>query len=235
MTTHAEMETCKIVFLCSGGGGNLRFVDAAIRLGWIENAELSAVLSDRECPANRFARSSGIETQVSDFSPASQLNLLTDLCRSNPAVIVTTVNKIQIPELVQTFRGRLVNLHYSLLPAFSGLIGAKPLRQALEYGAKFVGTTVHLVNEGVDTGKPIVQSVTSTRPADNEASLMDVVFRCGCISLLTALLNVVPETAKLSRVEQEIISVKRRLSFFSPAVTTHGEFFEDSFWDSLKV
>ena len=183
----------RIVFLCSGGGGNLKFIVHAIAQGWAGDAQVCAVLSDRECEANAFARMHRLPTEVLDFSPAGQRVVLERLQALGPDVVVTTVHRVLVPEMVQAFRGRLLNLHYSLLPAFGGAIGVRPVQQALDHGATFVGITVHHVDEGLDTGRPIVQAVTAVPPAAEVAPLMNVLFRAGCVGLLHAIGSLSPE------------------------------------------
>ena len=68
------------------------------------------------------------------------------------------------------FRGRLLNIHPSLLPAFPGLHAQ---RQALEHGARVSGATVHFVDDGVDTGPIVLQAAVPVRPDDTEATLAD--------------------------------------------------------------
>jgi len=70
--------------------------------------------------------------------------------------------------LLEAFAGRVVNIHPSLLPAFPGL---EAWRQALDYGVRFTGCTVHFVDEGVDTGPIIMQAVVPVLPDDTPASL----------------------------------------------------------------
>ena len=71
-------------------------------------------------------------------------------------------------EFVRAFAGCVLNVHPSLLPAFPGLAAQ---RQALEYGVKIAGATVHLVDEGVDTGPIVLQASVPVLPGDTEASL----------------------------------------------------------------
>ncbi|HEV8374606.1 MAG TPA: phosphoribosylglycinamide formyltransferase, partial [Candidatus Polarisedimenticolia bacterium] len=71
---------------------------------------------------------------------------------------------------VAHFAGRLLNIHPSLLPAFPGL---HPQRQALEHGARVSGATVHFVDEGVDTGPIVLQSVVPIEPDDTPGSLAE--------------------------------------------------------------
>src|SRR4029453_12530199 len=74
------------------------------------------------------------------------------------------------PAFVEHFRGRLLNIHPSLLPAFPGL---HPQRQTLEHGVKISGATVHFVDEGTDTGPIVLQAAVPVRQDDTEATLSD--------------------------------------------------------------
>jgi phosphoribosylglycinamide formyltransferase-1 len=78
--------------------------------------------------------------------------------------------RILSPRLVGHFKGRIFNIHPSLLPSFPGL---KVQRKALKYGVKFSGATVHFVDEGVDTGPIIVQAVVPILEGDTEESLSE--------------------------------------------------------------
>jgi phosphoribosylglycinamide formyltransferase-1 len=74
------------------------------------------------------------------------------------------------PGFVDHFRGRLLNIHPSLLPAFPGL---RPQRQALDHGARVSGATVHFVDDGVDTGPIVLQAAVPVMADDTEATLAD--------------------------------------------------------------
>jgi phosphoribosylglycinamide formyltransferase-1 len=78
--------------------------------------------------------------------------------------------RIISPEFVREFRMRILNIHPALLPSFPGLHAQ---RQALEYGAKITGCTVHFVDEGVDSGPVILQKAVSVLDDDTEESLSD--------------------------------------------------------------
>ncbi|MFD2643982.1 phosphoribosylglycinamide formyltransferase [Pseudomonas japonica] len=177
----------RIAFLCSGGGGNLRFISEVIRLGVLP-AQLVSVITDRECLANRFALEHHIPSEVIDFSEPGQVSLARMLDAAGPDVVITNVHRIIVPEVVEAFAGRLLNLHYSLLPAYAATIGTTPVAAALEAGSPFTGVTAHLVDSGVDTGRPLVQGAIPLQPGDAVASVMDIVFRAGCLSLLNAIL-----------------------------------------------
>lgn len=178
----------KIVFLCSGGGGNLCFIYEAIQRGWINGVEIVAVLTDRQCQANHFASSIGVPNKCIDFGVNEQQYLLDELGDIEPDLVVTTVHKILSKSVVGKYREKFINLHYSLLPSFGGLIGVKSVKAAIDYGVKFTGVTVHFVDESVDGGRPIVQGAIPLHTFDRDLdAVMNLVFRCGCVALLAAI------------------------------------------------
>lgn len=224
----------RIVFLCSGGGGNLRFIAEAIRLGLIVDAEICGVITDRECPAVLFARQNNIPVSECDFSEKDQPSVMTRLLDLDPGIIVSNVHKILSSVVVNTFRGKLINLHYSLLPAFGGVIGAKALSQALDYGVQLVGTTLHLVDDLVDAGSPVVQTAIPVIQRDEMPALMDIVFRAGCISLLTGMQLIREDKQIALRELRSLIEISGRSVLFNPPVTLVPQFQDESFWRRLK-
>jgi phosphoribosylglycinamide formyltransferase-1 len=149
----------KIVFLCSGNGGNLRFIYYAIQNNLIKNATISAVISDRACNAISFAKFMKINNIELDFKEKNQCSLLRFLDKIDPDIIITNVHKIIFPPVTKKYTGKMINLHYSILPAFAQEIGEKPIEQAIQYGAKFLGVTSHYVTDQVDFGAPICQAI----------------------------------------------------------------------------
>jgi phosphoribosylglycinamide formyltransferase-1 len=224
----------RIAFLCSGSGGNLRFMAEAIRLGWIENAMICGVISDRECLANQFARENNIKTKEIDFSGQGQLYLIEELNHLAPTIIITNVHKILLPAVVDAFKGVLVNLHYSILPAFGGVIGTKPVSLALDYGALFVGVTVHLVNNLVDMGKPLVQAVIPVESGDTTENLMDIVFRCGGISLLNGVQILRSGGCQGDQAGNKCLKIYGRTVFINPMILYSLDFEVENFWQQLK-
>lgn len=177
----------RIIFLCSGGGGNLAFIKHAIQFGYLKGAIIVGVITDRRCSANVFSDRIGLYNRIVEIIDQNELQ--SEIEKLNPDLIITTFHKIIEHDILNQYEGKLINLHYSLLPAFSGLIGSKPLKAALEYHALFNGVTVHLVNAQVDAGRPLVQGVIALHTDETLESLMPVVFRCGCIALLLALIH----------------------------------------------
>ena len=86
----------------------------------------------------------------------------------NGLVCLAGFMRIISPEFVKKYKNRIINIHPALLPSFPGLDAQK---QALEYGAKFSGCTVHFVDAGMDTGPVIIQSVVKVKENDTEETL----------------------------------------------------------------
>jgi len=87
---------------------------------------------------------------------------------SNGLVCLAGFMRIMSPEFIRHFKGRVMNIHPALLPSFPGLHSQK---QAVEYGAKYSGCTVHFADEGVDTGPIIIQTVIKVKDDDTEETL----------------------------------------------------------------
>jgi phosphoribosylglycinamide formyltransferase 1 len=223
------------MFLCSGGGGNLRFINQTIMNGWFDNLTIAAVLTDRECGASQYARINGIHEECIDFSEPNQSKLVEALALYQPDIVITTVHRILHKHVIEKFGGRLVNLHYSLLPAFGGLIGSKSVKEAISYGAQFTGATVHFVDETLDGGKPVVQVAVPLREMENADNVMDIVFRCGCISLGVAIESFLYNENTIYDFEKNILKVKDRYCMFSKSINLPQEIHDEEFWKMLKT
>ena len=202
-----------IVFLCSGGGGNLKFIreckehcpDAAL--------DVRCVLADRPCPAVDYAETHEIASGLHGFNGTDDETICAEIDRFEPDVIVTNIHRILAPALVERYSERLLNLHYSLLPLYAGTIGATPVKNALDDGCRFVGTTVHHVVEEVDAGPIVSQSVVEVRDGESFEGLMDRVFRSGCVNLLNALLLLKGDSQPSGLVEDSLLApISCRLS-----------------------
>lgn len=221
----------RLVFLCSGGGGNLRFVHAAIRRGWLPDTQLVAVLTDRICAANDFARDNGIFECSMDFSLAGQEQVLETLQRLSADAVVTNVHKILSPAFVAAHESALVNLHYSLLPAFGGVIGVTPVKRALEYGATLLGVTAHQVSAEVDAGRPLLQAAIPVEPGDDADVVMEVVFRAGCLALLGALRRQLGDDTPTG---SRVLRLRERDVLFNPFGSVSDDWDDEAFWAQLK-
>jgi len=88
--------------------------------------------------------------------------------QKNGLVCLAGFMRIMSPEFIKHFKGRIMNIHPAILPSFPGLHSQK---QAAEYGVKYSGCTVHFVDEGVDTGPIILQTIVKVKDNDTEESL----------------------------------------------------------------
>ena len=167
------MRNC-IGVLLSGRGSNFEALAESISAGRIPGAEIAIVISHREgAPGIDRARargidarvipSKGLEREVYDRQVVAALQE-----KKVDLVCLAGYMRLLSPYFVQAFRGRILNIHPSLLPAFPGL---ESQRQALEHGAKFAGCTVHFVDENLDAGPIILQSAVPIRDDDTVESL----------------------------------------------------------------
>ncbi|HII06105.1 MAG TPA: phosphoribosylglycinamide formyltransferase [Methanotrichaceae archaeon] len=150
----------RIGVISSGRGGNLRYIVEAARSGYLP-AEVAIVLADqKDAGALKIAREQGIEAHFFDPSGLSRAEydevLMDHLDRAGVNLVVLTgYMRILSPAFIRHFKNRTINIHPALLPAFRGL---DAFQQALDYGVKWTGTTIHLVDEDVDHG-PIIHQV----------------------------------------------------------------------------
>ena len=166
--------TVKIAVLVSGRGSNLQAIIDSIEKGYIKNAAVSVVISNKaDAYALERAGKHGIIAVYLDPKGHDRvgydreiLNVLkkydTDL------LLLAGYFRILGSEIIEAYRHRVLNIHPSLLPAFKGLHAQK---QAFEYGVKVAGCTVHFVDEGLDSGPIILQKCVSVLPGDTEETL----------------------------------------------------------------
>ncbi|MEU2391124.1 phosphoribosylglycinamide formyltransferase [Streptomyces sp. NPDC007369] len=173
------MAASRLVVLVSGSGTNLQALLDAIDAhpGGAEGfgAEVVAVGADRDNIAGlERAEKAGIPTFVCPVKAhASRAEWDVALTEATDAyapdlVVSAGFMKILGKAFLDRFGGRIVNTHPALLPAFAGAHG---VRDALAYGVKVTGCTVHFVDAGVDTGPIIAQGVVEVRDEDDEAAL----------------------------------------------------------------
>lgn len=163
----------KLGILLSGRGSNFEAIADSIKAGRLD-AEIAIVISNRaDAPGLETARRRGLNAKLI----ASKGRLREEHDREVIAalkeaqvdlVCLAGYMRLLSPEFVRAFPNRILNIHPSLLPAFPGLDAQK---QALEYGAKISGCTVHIVDEHLDHGPIIVQKVVPILETDDEHSL----------------------------------------------------------------
>lgn len=168
--------TLTLGVLASGRGSNLQAVLDAIASGRLD-AKVAVVVSDREDSlALERARAAGLLARFvhpKSFSTreahdASLAELLRGL--GVDVVVLAGYMRIVTRELLSAFPDRVINVHPSLLPAFPGIHAQ---RQAVDYGVKLSGCSVHFVTENVDQGAIILQAAVPVHDDDTEASLAD--------------------------------------------------------------
>ena len=221
-----------ILFLCSGGGGNLRFIHSLVQSGDLPGFASVSVIADRECPAVDWSVANGLQTDVVSISRENQADLIAACKLHPPSLIVTNVHKFIGSELLGAYKNRIMNLHYSLLPAFGGTIGMQSLSNALAYGSKIVGATAHHVTEDLDSGPPIAQVALGSAHGQINEKLSDLMFRAGCIALYTALLTL--NDASLALAPAKAIQVKEATFLVSPSCGLPNALANEAFWEALK-
>lgn len=179
----------RVLFLCSGGGGNLKVLHKW--LSRVENPrDLSLmVITDRECGALEYALKENIPSTIVRYKGREDSPLIKEAHSFAPDITVTNIHRILSKEFLHAVPGVKVNLHYSLLPAFSGTIGVTPVREAHEYGCKVMGVTLHTVTEEVDAGKPITQVAWTSNGARPGNPSMELQFRVGATILADRILE----------------------------------------------
>ena len=162
--------------LISGRGSNLRAIVGAIRSGELY-ADVAVVVSNRpEADGLTFARSEGIDTVVlrpRDYQDrhAYDRAIADALCaRGVDLVCLAGFMRVVGPPLLEAFPNRILNIHPSLLPAFPGLDAQA---QAVAYGVRVSGATVHVVTSGLDDGPIVLQAVVPVLDDDTPESLAE--------------------------------------------------------------
>src|SRR5712664_2650113 len=164
----------RIGVLLSGRGSNFEALADSVAAGRIPGAEIAVVVSNREGSpgiekakerkiATRVIPSKGLEREAYDRQVVAVLHE-----HNVDLVCLAGYMRLLSPFFVASFPNRILNIHPSLLPSFPGL---ESQRQALEYGVKFAGCTVHFVDENLDAGPIVLQATVPVRDDDTEETL----------------------------------------------------------------
>ena len=175
------MGKIRIAILVSGRGSNLQAIIDNIEKGLL-SSEIAVVISDQaDAYALERARKHGLPAVPMSAKGYKDRReeydaLLVKKMRERNVDLVCLAGFMRIitPALLRAFPSRIMNIHPSLLPAFPGLHVQK---KALEHGVKFSGCTVHLVDEGMDTGPIIIQAVVPILDGDTEDSLSERILK----------------------------------------------------------
>jgi phosphoribosylglycinamide formyltransferase-1 len=170
----------RIGVLLSGRGSNFEALAESAASGRIPNAEIAIVVSNREgAPGIQRAEARGIKTRVipsKGFEREAYDRQVAVALNESKVDLICLAGYMRLlsPFFVAAFPNRILNIHPSLLPSFPGL---ESQRQALEYGVKFAGCTVHFVDENLDAGPIVLQAAVPVQDQDTEATLSDKILK----------------------------------------------------------
>lgn len=170
----------RIGILISGRGSNMMALAEAVREGKLRAAEIAVVISDQADAAGlRHARERGLKTVLIERKGRTRTEHDREIIaalREHDVDLVCLAGYMRLlgAEFIEAFRGRIVNIHPSLLPSFPGL---EAQRQALLYGVRWTGCTVHFVDEELDSGPIILQQPVPVRDDDTVETLSARILR----------------------------------------------------------
>ncbi len=165
--------------LISGRGSNMESILKAIKKKKIPINPAVVISNKPNAKGLQIAKKLGIQTEVIDSSKYKGKRQQFDkdvisvlkkykVTPTNGLVCLAGFMRIISPSFIKQYKNKILNIHPALLPAFPGLDAQK---QAVEFGAKFSGCTVHFVDEGVDTGPIILQEIVKVNSKDTEKTL----------------------------------------------------------------
>jgi phosphoribosylglycinamide formyltransferase 1 len=200
----------KIGILLSGRGSNFEAIADAIQAGKL-HAEIAIVISNRaDAPGLESAKRRGLPTQLIPSKGRVR--------EEHDAEVVTALKQAQVdliclagymrllsPEFIRAFPTRIVNIHPSLLPAFPGMDAQK---QALEYGVKVTGCTVHFVDEHLDHGPIILQKTVPVFDGDDVHSLSARILEQEHIAYSEAIASVL--SGKVEVRDRRVVRIQRQ-------------------------
>ncbi len=163
-----------IVFL-SGAGRTLANLHEQMQ-DWRPAAQIALVVASRECPGADLARSLDIPTRV--ISGDLPAGVVDSLARESDAGLLVLAGYLRLLGVPERLRGRILNIHPAILPAFGGpgMFGERVHRAVLDAGCKVTGCTAHLCDDRYDTGPILAQACCPVMPDDTPATLAARVF-----------------------------------------------------------
>jgi phosphoribosylglycinamide formyltransferase-1 len=168
-----------LAILISGRGSNMEAILKSIKKKKIPINPAVVISNKSDAAGLKIAKKLGVNTEVVDSSEYKGKRLEYDkklmlilnkygVTSKNGLVCLAGFMRIISPQFVRKYKNRILNIHPALLPSFSGL---QAQEQAIKYGAKYSGCTVHFADEGVDSGPIIIQAVVKVKDSDTEGSL----------------------------------------------------------------
>jgi len=163
----------RVAVLVSGGGTNLKALIDAQKNGIIKSAKIVLVISNNK---NAYALERAKNADILNMViPNKEEDRLIEVLKEQKIDIIVLAGYLAIlsERFTNTFAGKVINVHPSLIPSFcgKGYYGLKVHEKALEYGVKVTGATVHFVNEIPDGGKIILQKAVEVKEDDTPESL----------------------------------------------------------------
>lgn len=163
-------QSLRLALFASGTGTNARAIYRAWQAGQIPQISPQVLITDKDCPARHWAQETGLATYLvkpRDYADrtaheAAILQILKD--QNIDLIALAGYMRLLTPLLVQAYEGRLLNIHPALLPEFPG---THAIERAYEAGVPFSGVTVHLVDEGMDTGPILAQEKVDLLPGQS--------------------------------------------------------------------
>jgi len=170
----------RIAVLCSGSGTNLQAIIDGVKSGYIP-AKIAFVLSDKkDAFALERAKRAGIETIVlnpKEFKSREEFDKeIIKRLKSDKVELVVLAGFMRLlsGSFIKEYKNKIMNIHPALLPSFKGTHG---IGDALEYGVKVTGATVHFVDERLDNGPIILQKEVEVKDGDTEEILLERVHK----------------------------------------------------------
>ena len=215
-----------VLFLVSGNGGTLKFLNEAINILNL-NIKINAVIADRDCGAIKYSKNNNIPTYKIIIRDGNQDELMRLIDTISPDLVITNIHKILKPEIINIENIKFINLHYSLLPSYSGIIGMKTIDEARNDNAMFIGSTVHCVSEQVDSGRFLGQCSLATDWKKNSVEdYYDIIFQGSCLILL----NYIVCFSLYNKLDRG--SYKGLI--FNPILNFSTSKFNSYFWNKIK-
>jgi phosphoribosylglycinamide formyltransferase-1 len=174
------MKETRLLFLASGRGSNFAAIADAVKRGEIPNAKIVGLLANKPAAALELAQARGVSAQLVEAAKfrradgkwdraAYEEALDAEIRKREPDLICLAGYMLLLgKKIVSQWAGRIVNIHPSLLPSFKGL---NAQQQAVDYGVRWSGCSVHLVTEDLDAGPILEQSILEVLPEDTGESL----------------------------------------------------------------
>jgi len=174
------VETLALGVLASGRGSNFQAIIDEIESGRLNAAVMLLVADNPSAFAIERAKKHSVESLYIDsrqFATKDDffIRIAAEFkARNVELVVLAGFMRIVRRPLLEAFPSRIMNIHPALLPSFPGLHGQ---RQAIDYGVRISGCTVHFVDEGMDTGPTIIQAAVPVSPDDTEERLSERILR----------------------------------------------------------